>query len=87
MKKLQLKVDDLSVESFPTAESKAEEGTVRGYDSTTGDQRICDCTDYANPCLSDGCGSADCTVGCGATGSGCTWEVTCATGSQRLCEC
>ena len=89
MKKLLLKIDDLSVESFPTAESREELGTVRGFDSTTGNQRLCDCTDAANPCDSDGCGSADCTVGCAGTYDfACgTYDVTCATGNQRLCEC
>ena len=34
MKKLQLKVEELSVESFPTARSGDEGGTVQGYAGT-----------------------------------------------------
>ena len=87
MKKLRLSVDALHVESFLTAENEREGGTVRAFDSTTAGQRLCGCTDVGGACETDGCGtygcSGDCTAGCG----GGTYEVTCATGSQRLCEC
>ncbi|HSU14152.1 hypothetical protein [Longimicrobium sp.] len=86
MKKLRLSIDELNVESFLTAGKAGDTGTVEGFDSTTGGQRLCGCTDNGDPCDTDGCGtyacSGGCTVGCPDTN-----YVTCATGSQRLCEC
>jgi hypothetical protein len=87
MKKLRLEIEELSVESFATAASRADAGTVRGFDSTTGHQIICGCTDQGGGCGGSagcgtyGCGSANC-----ATGT-CTNDVTCATGNQIICEC
>jgi hypothetical protein len=85
MRKLRLSVDELTVESFRTADEESGVGTVQGFDSTTAGQRLCGCTGNGNPCDTDGCGSYACSDGCTA---GCgTDYVTCATGSQRLCEC
>ena len=86
MKKLRLTIDDLGVESLSTAEKEQAAGTVHGFDSTTAGQRLCGCTDEGDPCDTYGCGSYACS---GAATCGCpdTNEVTCATGSQRLCEC
>ena len=36
MKKLRLKLEDLAVESFPTASPADERGTVRGHEATPG---------------------------------------------------
>jgi len=86
MKKLRLKIDELGVESFPTAAAQPAAGTVRGFDSTTGDQRLCGCTDNGNPCDTYGCGTYACSDAC-SVGCDNTDYVTCATGSQRLCGC
>jgi len=82
MKKLRLQIDELSVESFLTAEKEREVGTVRGFDSTTGNQIICGCTDNGEPCDTNGCGSAYCSYGCPDTR-----DETCATGNQIICQC
>lgn len=82
MKKLRLAIDDLSVESFSTAEKEQAAGTVRGFDSTTAGQRLCGCTDEGGPCDTQDCGSYGCSGGCNDT-----FFVTCATGGQRICEC
>ncbi|HSU14151.1 hypothetical protein [Longimicrobium sp.] len=89
MKKLRLQIDELSVESFPTAAKAEEAGTVRGFDSTTGNQIICECTDEGGACGgSAGCGSYGCgTFGCSGGCGGGTNYATCATGNQIICEC
>jgi hypothetical protein len=91
MKKLRLEIEELSVESFATAASRSGAGTVRAFDSTTGHQIICGCTDAGGGCASAGCGSAGCaSAGCGSAGCAtgtCTNYVTCATGNQINCEC
>jgi hypothetical protein len=48
MKKLSLKVETLSVESFPTAAASKETGTVRGYDAPTYPAPSCGCTTGAS---------------------------------------
>ena len=83
MRKLML--DQLTVESFETGVAPMEMGTVRAF-ATTGDQRICDCTLEVGTCdvtCEDTCAN---TCGCGGGGDDTSYE-TCATGSQRLCEC
>ena len=82
MKKLQLRIDDLQVESFQTAARREVSGTVRGFDSTTGNQIICECTDNGNPCNTNDCGSYGCSYGCPNS-----QDPTCATGNQIICEC
>jgi len=89
MKKLQLSIDTLQVESFATAAREAQTGTVRGFDSTTGNQIMCGCTDGGSPCNTQFCSGAHCSGGCGGTNT-CppnTHNVTCATGNQIICEC
>jgi hypothetical protein len=83
MRKLGLKVEDLSVETFAVAEEPAARGTVVAHE--TGGQRLCTegfgTCDYS--CGVGGCGgSADCTLGCNDT-----YDYTCATGDQRICMC
>lgn len=80
-----LKLDQLTVESFETGIAPMEMGTVRAF-ATTGDQRICDCSFEVGTCDL----TCDNTCGCGGGGGGGgddTNYETCATGSQRLCEC
>jgi hypothetical protein len=59
MRKLSLKVDELTVESFRTDEARMWPGTVRGMDSATVDQDSC------NTC--NGCSNVDTCVSCGGT--------------------
>ena len=47
MKKLRLQVDDLAIESFPTAAVEARPGTVRGNEATPG------CTESCTNCTFD----------------------------------
>ena len=89
MKKLALKLDDLSVESFETAPEATQRGTVLG-NQTTGNQIICECSydigtcDYTCP---DTCANS-CGGGCGGGGTAlCTNDDTCATGRQIICGC
>ena len=64
MQKLKLEMDDLRVESFTTAASENDRGTVDGHDAT----RLADsCTCGSGP-PSDGC-----TIGC-ATAADCTTQ-------------
>jgi hypothetical protein len=65
MKKLNLDLDQLVVESFSTAAARRAGGTVRGNDlsDTTCYQRICDCpTGFT--CLTD-CNQYSCAGTCG----------------------
>lgn len=62
MQKLKLEMDDLRVESFTTAASADDRGTVEGHDATAY-QDSCGCV---RP--SDGC-----TIGC-ATAADCTTQ-------------
>jgi hypothetical protein len=58
MRKLTLKLDELQVESFTTAPSSANRGTVRAHGET--DLRTCACP--SDGCTWGGCpGSFDCT--------------------------
>lgn len=88
MKKLALKLEDLSVDSFETAPERTQRGTVLG-NQTTGNQIICECSydigtcDYTCP---DTCANS-CRGGCGGPSGLCTKEETCATGNQIICEC
>ena len=89
MKKLELKLDELAVESFAVTPAEGEgKGTVFAH-ASTGAQIICECTTRWNEnTCAPRCGSASCGGTCG--GSGCggnTWEETCATGAQVICEC
>lgn len=85
-----LKLDQLTVDSFETGIAPMETGTVRAF-ATTGNQRICDCTFGVGTCedsCADTCANTcGYTCGCGGGGTGDTDYETCATGSQRLCEC
>lgn len=88
MRKLQLRIAELEVESFATATREAPTGTVRGFDSTTGNQIICGCTDGGDPCDTQFCSGLNCSNGCGTnTCPPNTRDVTCATGNQIICEC
>jgi hypothetical protein len=85
MKKLELRIEDLRVDSFETDARERSRGTIRGFDSnsTTGNQIICECTYDVGTCDLT-CGQ---TCGCG-TGSGTdTADATCATGNQIQCGC
>lgn len=74
MKKLDLNLDQLAVESFDTGGERLLRGTVRGNDvsDTTCHQRLCtcpsmrtcetDCGDYT--CGGDTCGGATCGSSC-----------------------
>jgi hypothetical protein len=90
MKKLDLKPEELAVETFETTpEDGREPGTVFAYETTV-DERICTCDTLDPTCA----GNYTCYVGCGGGGGtatcGCgpnTYDYTCATGSQRHCYC
>ncbi|HVH12310.1 MAG TPA: hypothetical protein VM759_04620 [Longimicrobium sp.] len=60
MRKLKLDLNGLRVDSFQTAKTSAEHGTVRGHDATRL-QDSCGC-----PIPSDGC-----SIGCPVTGAEC----------------
>ena len=93
MKKLSLKLEDLSVESFDTSVAEAPRGTVvgAGFSDTTCNQIICDCVTNGRECDSAGdtvcdltcadCGSADiiCSNTCPAN--------TCASSCEGTCGC
>jgi hypothetical protein len=55
MKKLYLKLDDLLVETFTTAESMSGEGTIHARsghcDSVSGGMPFCDCMFTARNCI------------------------------------
>jgi hypothetical protein len=69
MKKLKLQLEDLSVESFATAQEKDERGTVDGYNSCQTCQDI-DCTAGCTGGSCDGTGTGTGTVGTGTTPCG-----------------
>jgi hypothetical protein len=72
MKKLDLSIDDLSVESFETTKEGEEQGTVHGHhhsDSTCW-QRFCTCT--------NGEGTA-CDYSCGTCLNECATDASCPT--------
>ncbi|HET7462361.1 MAG TPA: hypothetical protein VFJ82_13995 [Longimicrobium sp.] len=48
MKKVKLDVDTLAVESFPTAASAEQAGTVQGFDAPTPPYASCGCTTGAS---------------------------------------
>jgi hypothetical protein len=84
MRKLGLKLDELSVESFEVSDAPAERGTVVAHE--TGTQRLC--TDGFGTCdYSCGGGCGGYTDGCGTFDCNNTDDYTCATGNQRLCMC
>ncbi len=85
MKKLRLSIGELRVDSFETMRREERPGTVRGFDSTTGFQVICGCTDNGEACDTDDC-SNGCSNGCTNTCPN-TNDPTCATGFQVICEC
>lgn len=71
MKKMNLDVEALVVESFETSDVRGERGTVRGhgYTDTTCAQRVCTC-----PTVGNGFTCADtCQDSCGGT----CWIDTC----------
>jgi len=75
IRKLNLSVDDLAVESFETVEKEAEEqGTVFGHGASdsTCIQRICTCTNGMNTACDYTC--ATCINEC-ATDAGCFTQV------------
>ena len=91
MKKLSLRLDDLSVESFETADPAPARGTVRAY----GDSYDCS---YGSPdytaCRAScayACGeSEECTPACpgggtGGSGGGQTMDVSCDTACRASC--
>ena len=81
MKKLKLQLDDLSVESFATAQDKDGLGTVDGYNSCQTCQDI-DCT---AACTGGSCGGTGTGGGSGITACGPTESDAnfgCSTGMQ-----
>lgn len=70
MKKLALHLDDLQVESFHTARTAPQRGTVRGNQPLT-----TNCTDYVDCTWDFGCETQAYTCG-GSCGGSC--DVTCA---------
>ena len=79
MKKLDLTPEELAVETFATTPAAGREpGTVFAYETTV-DERICTCDTFDPTCQ----GNNTCYAGCGGGGG----TYTCATGSQRLCQC
>lgn len=78
MKKLNLRLEDLAVESFETtAEGAPRRGTVRGaqMSQTTCVQIICDCQTNGAECDTADCGTFDCPVETDARtcGASCTF--------------
>jgi hypothetical protein len=88
MRKLQLKLDALRVDTFETAAREKDQGTVRAF-ASTGHDIICQCTFDVGTC--DNTCPDTCRAGCGGgtgTGTGLpTNPVTCATGHQIICGC
>jgi hypothetical protein len=83
MRKLSLRLDDLSVESFETAEDAENRGTVLGNESDW--QRVC--SGDLGTCGS--CQHTDCDCGsnnCNGGGDDTMFD-TCETGQQRICGC
>ena len=80
MRKLTLKLDDLSVESFDTGSEHRRSGTVRGHDTVETEW----CTGYPE-CISKKCqtpndtcfGSCGCTQGCATSGPQCQQTRNC----------
>jgi hypothetical protein len=76
MKKLQLKLDELAIESFETDRAAVETGTVRGYISTrcTGGAMTCDngatCVPAGATCDLDTC-YVSCPESCPHVPDGC----------------
>ncbi|HEX8692887.1 MAG TPA: hypothetical protein VF746_10735 [Longimicrobium sp.] len=92
MKKLELKLDDLRVETFEVESDAAERGTVRGLWDTSGGPFGCgdNCVDfsmtddemtceYSCDCVSNEIACADPTdqTGCASCEVGCTANGTC----------
>lgn len=76
MKKLTLELDELSVETFETAELEEAPGTVLGYASTGGGPVNCQDQCVSYPCSGDFCQSA----------SGCiSYERTCECETLTTC--
>ena len=70
MRKLNLHLEDLAVESFSTADGAGARGTVRGLDSVTVDQDTC----ATCPATCATCGATcpnTCAVTCGNTCATC----------------
>jgi hypothetical protein len=78
MKKLNLDLDTLLVESFETSSQRDERGTVRGhgYTDTTCGQRVCGCPTVMGPTCAATCESCDGTCG----------EQTCAASCPDTCN-
>ena len=90
MIKLNLKLEELTVESFETSEAEPVRGTVLGHETGTFPQIICGCSYDIGTC-DNTCGAScrSCAQTCGCTtgtGPG-TNDVTCATGLQIICGC
>lgn len=65
MRKLNLHLEEIVVESFPTTEAVSGRGTVRGMDSATVDQDTCvTCPSDLDSCVS-------CNPSCAATCASC----------------
>jgi hypothetical protein len=96
MKKLNLSLEDLAVESFETTAADADRrGTVHGAQAsdTTCQQIICDCPTNGRECISNPCGTDDCTVAI-TCGDSCTFFCshtcppnTCAYSCEGTCGC
>lgn len=91
MKKLNLHLEDLSVESFETAAPDEIRGTVRGHNDSTGCSY--DSPNYTGcrlSCAYDCGASAECTPECpgggtGPGGGGGTYDNSCDTGCRLSC--
>jgi hypothetical protein len=89
MPKLNLKPEELTVESFDTSDAATARGTVLGHETGTFPQDICACTFGFGTC-DQTCGEScrSCLASCGCTGTEpSTRDYTCATGSQDICYC
>lgn len=87
MAKLSLKLEELTVESFETAEPLPVRGTVLGQETGSEPQIICQCSYDVGTCdRTCGASCRSCVQTCGCT-SDPTGEATCATGNQVICGC
>lgn len=89
MIKLNLKLEELTVESFETSDAEPVRGTVLGHATGTFPQLICGCSFDIGTCDTT-CGAScrSCVQTCGCPGTGPVTNVhTCATGFQIICGC
>jgi hypothetical protein len=91
MRKLNLELDDLSVETFETSSFTEERGTVRGYDTgevLCGESDVVSCggSCYVTHCGNPSCFQAGCTGG-GETDMSCVHSGPAAHETCCFAEC